>query len=124
MRVVALAVDEEGEEEEEEEEDEKVEKEKEEKTEKLTVNEQERYTRHRWVNKPTMRPATTPVEDKNQRPTTTYSNFLIPTPLPLLLLLMLLLPVWILSIVVDASPVHLMPLHKSELYLFFVSLIY
>lgn len=51
MRVVALAVDEEGEEEEEEEEDENVEKEKEEKTEKLTVNEQERYTRHRWVDR-------------------------------------------------------------------------
>ncbi|XP_032689741.1 uncharacterized protein LOC116853001 isoform X2 [Odontomachus brunneus] len=108
MRVV-LSVGEEGEEEEDEEEDEE-----EKKTKELTVKEQEKYTRYYGVHGPAMRPvATTAVKDKSRRPATVCSIFFVLSPSLLLLLLLLLLPVWIPTIVVNASPLHPTPLHKG-----------
>lgn len=123
MPVVVLSVGEEGEEDEEEEDEKKEGKEKK-KTKEPTVKEQRKYTRYYGVPGPAMRPvATTAVRDKSRRHATVCSIFFVPSPpLLLLLLLLLLLPVWIPTIVVNASPLHPMPLHKGESRLsFFVS---
>ncbi|XP_014488685.1 PREDICTED: disintegrin and metalloproteinase domain-containing protein 10 [Dinoponera quadriceps] len=110
MRVVALAVGEGGEEDEEEEEEEEKE------TEEPTVKEYERYTGYYGVHGPAMYPVTTTAAgNKNSRFATTCSIFFLPSlpPLLLLLLLLLLLPTLILTIVVDASPLHPTPPHKD-----------
>lgn len=115
MRLVALAVGEEGEEDEEEEEEKEKKKGKEEEKKQikdLTVKELGRYTGHHGL---AMRPvATTAVWNRNRRPA--YLIFFVssPPPLLLLLLLLLLLPAWFLTIVADASPLHPIPPHKSE----------
>lgn len=127
MRLVTLAVDEEGkedeeEEDEEEEEEEGKEKEMKKETEKLTVKKQQRYMGCYEIHGPTMRSlATIALGIKNQRPAMACSIFVVsPPPLLLLLLLLLQLPTSVLTIVVDASPLYPMPPYKSELRFIFL----
>lgn len=91
MRVAALAVGEEGEEEEDEDEEE----------------EAEDRTGHRHeVRGLAMCPAATAaVGGRSRQPATMC---------PIFFVLLLLLPVWILTIVVDASPLHPVPPHRGE----------
>ncbi|XP_072760043.1 disintegrin and metalloproteinase domain-containing protein 10 [Anoplolepis gracilipes] len=94
MRVAALAVGEEGEEEEDEDEEEE------------TVAEDRTGHRHEARGLAMCPAATAAVGGRSRQPATTCPIFFV-------LLLLLLLPVWILTIVVDASPLHPAPLHRD-----------
>lgn len=95
MRVAALAVGEEGEEEEEEDEEEEAEG---------------RAGHHHGARGPAMRsPTAVTVGGRSQWSVTTCPIFFV----------LLLLPVWILMVVVDASPLHPIPPHRGESHLAF-----
>lgn len=91
MRVAALAVGEEGEEEEDEDEEEEA--------EDRTGH---RHEAHGLAMCPA---ATAAVGGRSRQPATTC---------PIFFVLLLLLPVWILTIDVDASPLHPVPPHRGE----------
>lgn len=100
MRVAALAVGEGGEEEEEEEGEDDDEEEEEEK------EAQARAGHHHGARGPAMGPAATvAVGGRSRWPATTC---------PFLFVLLLLLPVWILTTVVNASPLHPAPPYRGE----------
>ncbi|RLU25860.1 hypothetical protein DMN91_002021 [Ooceraea biroi] len=104
MRVAALAVGEEGEEEEEEDEDEE-EEEGEDEEEKEEKEAQPRAVHHHGARGPAMGPAATAaVGGRSRWPATTC---------PFLFVLLLLLPVWILTTVVNASPLHPAPPYRD-----------
>lgn len=124
MRVAALAVGEEGEGEgeEEEEEEEKGEKEEEEEDDDNNENDEDeeeagegQVEHHHGARGPRMCPAAATAAVGSR------SRWFAKT--SMIILLLLLMPVWILKIVVDASPVHPASPHRGESFFFVNSML-